>query len=225
MVVSKKPDAVIFDWDNTLVDTWPIIYAALVETFTAFDMEPWPLERVKSNVKKSMRDSFPEVFGEDWQRAADIYQRAYRSSALVDLKALDGSYLLLDALTKLDVPLFVVSNKKGDNLRAELEHLGWNHYFKNAVGAGDAVRDKPHPDPVWHAIKPHGFDVTDNIWFIGDSDVDLECAQGIGCVPILFGEHASTMPGYKADALNGFSYLYHLKNYDDVSPLLGFSDK
>ena len=49
----------------------------------------------------------------------------------------------LKLLRSQDVPLFVVSNKKGDNLRAELEHLDWNHYFLNAVGAGDAAATFP----------------------------------------------------------------------------------
>lgn len=222
MVTGKRPDAVIFDWDNTLVDTWPIIYGALVKTFESFNMEPWPLERVKSNVKKSMRDAFPEVFGEEWTRAADIYQSAYRESALANLNPLDGSEALLQAFQKLDVPMFVVSNKKGDNLRAELDHLGWNHYFKHAVGAGDAKKDKPNPEPVWHALKPHGFENASNIWFIGDSDVDLECAGKTGCIPILFGPHAATMPGYTPESLNGHTYLHHLQDYADIQPLIRF---
>ena len=28
----KKPKAIVFDWDNTLVDTWPIIHMAINQT-------------------------------------------------------------------------------------------------------------------------------------------------------------------------------------------------
>jgi phosphoglycolate phosphatase len=34
------PRAILFDWDNTLVDTWPTILDALNTTFEAFHMAP-----------------------------------------------------------------------------------------------------------------------------------------------------------------------------------------
>ncbi len=58
-----KPKAVIFDWDNTLVDTWPLIQAAIDATMRATGREEWGLEKVRNNVHKSMRESFPKIFG------------------------------------------------------------------------------------------------------------------------------------------------------------------
>ena len=65
----KRPDAIIFDWDNTLVDTWPVIHAALFETFTAMGHVPWTLEETKARVALSMRESFPKLFGDRWAAA------------------------------------------------------------------------------------------------------------------------------------------------------------
>ena len=36
-----RPKAVLFDWDNTLVDSWAVIHAALNETLTAMDHPNW----------------------------------------------------------------------------------------------------------------------------------------------------------------------------------------
>ena len=58
------PRAFLFDWDNTLVDSWPIIHDALNVTLTAFGKEPWSLDETRSRVRKSMRDSFPKLFGD-----------------------------------------------------------------------------------------------------------------------------------------------------------------
>ena len=222
MVALNKPDAVIFDWDNTLVDTWPIIYAALVQTFEAFDMEPWSLDMVKSNVKKSMRDSFPLVFGDEWQKAGEIYQQSYRATALENLTPLAAAEKTLQMLKAQAIPLFIVSNKKGDQLRREVTHLGWDHYFLSVVGAGDAANDKPKTDPVWHAVKPHGFEEAGNMWFIGDSDADIECAHNLGCKAMLYGEHAKTLPDYTPNSLSGFDFIYHADNHDDLQTLLDF---
>ena len=70
----KKPKAIVFDWDNTLVDTWPLIQHSIDTTMTSMGREPWGLERVRDNVHKSMRESFPEIFGSDWEKAGEIYK-------------------------------------------------------------------------------------------------------------------------------------------------------
>ena len=69
----RKPRALIFDWDNTLVDTWPTIHEALSHTFEAMGVEPWTLEQTRQRVRRSMRESFPELFGDRWTHARDIF--------------------------------------------------------------------------------------------------------------------------------------------------------
>nr|AEQ20353.1 putative phosphatase [uncultured bacterium CSL1] len=184
--VLPKPRAVIFDWDNTLVDTWPIIHEALHHTFVAMQVEPWPLEVTMKRVRKSMRDSFPEIFGENWHAAAEIYQQQYRANQL-KLTALPGAEELIRAVHDAGLYSVVVSNKKGPNLRREIEHLGWGPWFHKVVGADDAARDKPFADPVHMALEGSNITPAPDVWFIGDSEVDLECAKNTGCTPILYG--------------------------------------
>ena len=183
-----KPKAILFDWDNTLVNTWPVIHEALHNTFTQMGQEPWTLDMVKKRVSRSMRDSFPIVFGEDWQRASEIYQKQYRSIHLQKLEAYKNAEETLIALSKLPVYVAVVSNKKGPNLRKEAEHLGWTKYFKKLVGADDTARDKPFPDPVHSALEGSGVKAGPDVWFVGDSVVDMEVAHVTGCVPMWYGE-------------------------------------
>ena len=38
-----RPRALLFDWDNTLVDTWGAIHHALTVTFEAMGETPWTL--------------------------------------------------------------------------------------------------------------------------------------------------------------------------------------
>lgn len=220
MVDLPKPTAIIFDWDNTLVDTWPIIHAALVETFTALGKEPWTIEMTRARVRKSMRDSFPEVFGENWQAAGEVYQKAYRANHLSDLTPLPGAKTLLDTIASYRIPSFVVSNKKGGNLRQEIAHLGWNDYFLGISGADDAAKDKPHPDPVHFALKQAEIEPHAGIWFIGDSDIDLECAKNTNCIPILYGAEAAAHAEYTPTHYQTFPYQAHWHNHDEAITLL-----
>ena len=86
----SAPKAIIFDWDNTLVDTWPVIHEALNKTFAQMGHKPWTIDMVKQKVARSMRDSFPDVFGKDWQEATEICQQSFRAIHLQRLKALPG---------------------------------------------------------------------------------------------------------------------------------------
>lgn len=203
-----KPDAIIFDWDNTLVDTWPTIHEALNHTLAGMGHPEWPIEKVRSEVKKSMRDAFPAMFGEQWEEAAQHYQDYYRSIHLTNLQFLPQADAVLNALRRHDVFLAVVSNKRGVNLRKEIDHLGWNGYFDAVVGADDAAFDKPHAAPVEMALGQGDIALGDSVWFIGDTIIDLECAQNTNTVPILYGPVETDGGQYL-----GFPFRHHARDH------------
>ncbi|MGY9014340.1 MAG: HAD family hydrolase, partial [Rhodospirillales bacterium] len=139
----SRPKAIIFDWDNTLVDSWKTIHQALNATLTNFGLEPWSLEYTKANVQKSMRDSFPGLFGNHWEKAGEFFYEQYEAIHIETLSPLEGAEQTLVALKKEGIYLAVVSNKKGNYLRQEVTHLGWDTFFGQIVGALDAEQDKP----------------------------------------------------------------------------------
>ncbi|MBU6339475.1 MAG: HAD hydrolase-like protein [Rickettsiales bacterium] len=218
----SKPKAIIFDWDNTLVDTWPLIHYAIDRTMIAMNREPWGLEKVRDTIHKSMRESFPAIFGDDWQKAGEIYKNAYRSSNLEKLVFLPNAIELIDAIEEKGILQFVVSNKIGATLRKEAENLGIAQKFFALVGAGDAVADKPSRHPVEFALIGSDLDPKkDEIWFVGDTITDLECAYNSGCRPIILGfsenQVSKTIPH---EALKGIDDKGFVPLYFDHSELI-----
>lgn len=209
-----KPDAILFDWDNTLVDTWPLIHRALNMTLQHMEHPAWSIEKVKSNVTKSMRDSFPEMFAERWEEAALHYQQSYRSINLQSLVALDGAEAMLAEAARV-AKLGVVSNKRGDSLRKELQHIGWEKYFGTAVGAGDAARDKPAGDPAHMALKAMGMPESACVWFVGDTVVDIECAKHIGATAVLYGDHAT-----EGNLFEGVPFAAQVRSHAELAALI-----
>jgi phosphoglycolate phosphatase len=183
-----RPDAVIFDWDNTLIDSWHAIQDAQNHTFAAFGLAPWTLEETKMRVRGSMRDTYPQLFGERWLEAGRIFYQRFAERHLETLLPLPGAAEMLADLTAAGVTLAVVSNKKGDYLRQEAAQLGWDRWFRRLVGAFDAARDKPAVEPVLLALDGSGVEPGRRVWFVGDADIDLECATNAGCIPILMRE-------------------------------------
>lgn len=181
----QRPPAIIFDWDNTLVDTWSIIHHALDVTFNAMGHRPWTLEEVRDRVRASARDTFPRLFGARAEHAMEIFYDAFERHHLVHLRALEGAEPMLEALQDSEILLTVLSNKKGELLRREADHLGWTPYFHRLVGANDAVRDKPAIESVEMALADSGVGLGPSVWFVGDTDMDMECALRAGCQPVL----------------------------------------
>jgi phosphoglycolate phosphatase len=183
----RRPRAILFDWDNTLVDSWGTIHEALNLVMAAMERPLWSLDETRRKVRLSLRDSFPLHFGARWEEARQLYLDHFRAIHLDRLRALPGRAELLHGLAGDGVYLGVVSNKTGAVLRLEAERLGWAALFGMIVGAGDAEADKPHPAPVRLALGPSGLTAGEAVWLVGDTGVDMQCARDSGCVPVLLG--------------------------------------
>jgi phosphoglycolate phosphatase len=190
--IENKPDAIIFDWDDTLADNWESIHGALNESLKAMDHKTWSLEKTKSNVRRSLRDSFPDMFGDRWKDAADIFYNHISSNHLETLKPLYFAEKLLEQLMNSKIILGIVSNKTGDLLRAECDHLGWSNYFINIIGANDSVKDKPAPDPIFLCLEGSGLKPNLDTWYVGDAPTDIECAINAGVTGVLIKNSAIT---------------------------------
>lgn len=197
----RPPKAVLFDWDNTLIESWGVIHESMNLTLAAMGHQVWTREETESRVRASLRDTFPSLFGPRWKEAEKVFYDSFEAIHLAHLKPVPGAADLLADLAGRGCYLAVVSNKRGHFLRREAEHLGWSRYFGKLAGAGDAARDKPAADHVELALSAGGPPAGPEVWFVGDADIDLICAKNTGCRPILLrakspepGEFAAAVP-------------------------------
>jgi phosphoglycolate phosphatase len=181
----ERPEAVLFDWDGTLIDNWPVIHAALNATLQSHGQAPWSMAETYARISGSQRDSFPIIFGADWQAARDQFYGEFERRHLSELRVLPGAEDLLRATQAAGFYLAVVSNKQGRYLRQEAEHLGWGHYFSQIIGAGDAHEDKPSAAPIHLALDGTQIAPSESVWLIGDSVTDVRCARNAGCLAVI----------------------------------------
>lgn len=185
LIAPGRPRAILFDWDNTLVDTWECIRDATNATLRHMGHAEWSLDETKDRVAASLRDSFPVLFGDRWPEAREVFYQAFKAIHLERLQPLPGAQAMLEDLAASGIYLGVVSNKNGDLLRLEADHLGWTRFFGRLVGANDAAADKPSDAPVHMALEGSGIPPGPAVWMVGDTGVDLECAGRAGCLPVL----------------------------------------
>jgi phosphoglycolate phosphatase len=175
----------LYDWDNTLVDGWAGITAALNAVFSAFGHPSWTAEDTRNRVRVSLRDSFPAMFGDRWEQARDIFYDSLTRQHLNHVAPMAGVPDVLEAGARW--PQGVVSNKAGAFLRREVAHLGWNRFFGPVVGAGDATADKPDPAPLLLALSRMGHKADRSVWYMGDTALDMHAAKAAGATAVLIG--------------------------------------
>jgi len=210
--MNKKilPKAIIFDWDNTLTNTWPLINYSMNKMLREMGHQEWSDEKIKARTHLSMRDYFPQLFGDKWQEAGKIYVNAYHEKNLEKLEFLPRALELLDLLNAKNIQLFVISNKRGKTLREEAENFAVTDKFVRIIGSHDATEDKPSTKVVDFTLDGTNLDPkNDLIWFIGDSEVDLQCAINSTCVPVLFGQEQNISKKLKEKSL-------HFKNHEKL---------
>ena len=129
----RPPRAILFDWDNTLVDSWATIHEALNFLMRAMDK---PLngrsQDTKERVRLSLRESLPAAFrralGGGAARSISTRFRAIHLERLTPLPGPRGDCCA--TWPGQGIYLGVVSNKTGELLRREVARLGWSALFR-----------------------------------------------------------------------------------------------
>jgi len=213
----KKPDAIFFDWDGTLVDSLPALHNYYNHVLTVFEKPSITLEQAKNNIRRSAREVFPEVFGDRSEDALKVFYDYVADKHIDHLAPFVDSHEFMDGLSRYGIPLGSVSNKKHSFLIKEITHLGWDKYLVSNIGAGVAAKDKPEPDPLVMAIEKIGLSPAKNvIWYVGDTETDIQAAIAAGCQPIFIEHGLGTREDCQKHGLNPF----FVKNLSELADLV-----
>ena len=183
-IVKFSPKAILFDWDNTLVNNWDPIIISYNETLKSLGLKKQSKEETLKNAKYSLRETFPRVFKDDWKKAKKIFYVVFKKIHLKKIKPMPKAEKILKIIKKKKIACGVISNKDGDLLRKEINKLGWKKYFKIFVVANEAKKDKPSKYPLLLALNKISLKPNKNIWYVGDNEIDVEFAKNNKCSSI-----------------------------------------
>ncbi len=142
-------DAVIFDFDGTLVDTMPLHYEAYRRTFAEIDIELAPADYY-DHVGGAARETIPRFLRgrpSRWSVTQIHARKQEHADAL--LRTQDVPRLATSALLPLlhgRVPMAIASSGSRPAIELVLERLGWTAYFEAVVTGADVPHGKPAPD-------------------------------------------------------------------------------
>lgn len=204
-IVNSNIKLIIFDFDNTLVETSEIIQNSLYETFIKYSNQN-ALALLEKYRNRALQDYFPIVFGHKWQEAAKYFYSQYQMNT-DKIAIIDNAPYILNFLKKQQIACVLLSNKSEFLLSKDIDNLGWNHFFKLIVGTKENFPFKPDSATVDFITHELDIENRQEILFVGDSNVDMLCAKNSGCISVFFDrsnnrhQMSNLFPDYKIRSL------------------------
>jgi HAD superfamily hydrolase (TIGR01509 family) len=189
---AQKIKGVIFDLDQTLIDSLQAFTEAFNRGIKQFGLDPVAQEKLASFLDKGWRmgrmllETYPSVFsGEETLKACqDGIRKAYLElePEMVVLKS--GVKRTLRSLKEKGVKIGIVTGRmsKGDGKWLELRRLNIHHYVDAMVTAAEAAA-KPAPDGLILCVKALGL-LTQECVYIGDSRLDIRAGKEAGLLTV-----------------------------------------
>lgn len=187
--MKNYPKLIILDWDNTLIQTKPAFLKTINHVMDKYGFPEWNVTRVKyGDSTKSLKENFPIIFKENSEKAYTDYLNYYKDEGYKLIKQMNGAENFLKKLTNCNIKFCIATNKDRELLINEIKKCYPKFEFANVLANGDTKNNKPSPDPILKIMESFDFELnSENVWLIGDSETDLQCAISAHCKPILFG--------------------------------------
>jgi HAD superfamily hydrolase (TIGR01509 family) len=173
----RLPEAAVFDWDGTLVDTLDMIYRANVVALGAQGISmsrSWFLERYTPDWRTSYRElGVPEHL---WDTTSERW--AVEMSRMRP-RAMPWARGALRRLRRHGIRTGLVTASTRAVVVPSLARLNFEGVFDTAWFADDLVNGKPHPEGLLRALDELGVAAARTV-YVGDTTVDLEMARAAG---------------------------------------------
>ncbi len=189
MTQRLRRDILVFDLDGTLVDSAPDIAAAVNALFAELSL---PGVEVPV-IRRMIGDGAPVLLERALlhvgaaHKAADLMARFsvhYGENAVKLARLYPEVTETLTALRKAGCRLGVCTNKPIGPTRAVLAAFGLDSLIEAVIGGDSLPQRKPQPEPLLTVIRALG-GTPDRAVLIGDSAVDLACAEAVGIPAII----------------------------------------
>ncbi|QOG02796.1 HAD family hydrolase [Flavobacterium sp. MDT1-60] len=183
-----KYKGIIFDLDGTLVNSLEDISDAMNTVLTDLNYPTHTYEAYQYFIGSGLRNLVSKALPASNNSENEIevcFQNMiteYRKICTLKTKPYAGIVELLDDLVSRDIKLAVFSNK-ADELTKKIASEIFPDYFNTAVGLSTEALKKPNPFEAIEISKNWNLK-TEEIIFIGDSDIDMLTATNANMFPL-----------------------------------------
>ncbi len=172
--------AIIFDWDGTLADTVPFMFAATETVMSELGIAV-SFEQYRSQFTPDWRDLYRRLLvpAERVEAAGRRWWSIYRG--IQDAPLLPGAASAVRRLDSAGYRLGLVTAGDRANIEPQLRRHGLAGLLGVCVFGDDLVESKPHPAPLQLALA--GLAMTGSAVdsaYVGDAPDDMRMAHAVG---------------------------------------------
>lgn len=209
----------IFDFDGTLADSQQCSILATQAAFKASGYAIPTEEQITHFMGIPIEQSFQEMTTtalstEDLQTLITSFRAYYKQFENESLTLFPNITDVLATLQKQQALCFVVSSKKTDVLKRNLQQLHIDMYFKDCIGSDQVQHYKPHPEGILLLLERYDLQSAECV-MIGDAIFDIQMGKAANCrtCAVTWGSHTKAtlqmeQPDFIVDQVKG---LLHIK--------------
>lgn len=175
--LTQARDAVVFDLDGVIVDSFAVMSEAFAIAYAEVVGDgPAPFEEYRRHLGRYFPDIM-RIMDLPLAMEEPFVRESYRLADQVTV--FDGIVELLLTLRVRGLRLAIATGKSGPRARSLLDRLGLLPFFAHVIGSDEVARPKPAPDMVRLALEL--MDVpAERAIMVGDAPTDLASAKGAG---------------------------------------------
>lgn len=190
----------IWDLDGTLLNSYDVITSSLVILTKRYNIEE-PYDSIYKQVKQTSVSNYlnkmETITGIKASSLKDEYS-LITDSKKYEITLEKNAKEVLEALNKSGKQNFVFTHR-GATTNPVLENLDIKKYFVEIVSSVDGFPKKPDPSAINYLVDKYHLSKEETC-YVGDRNLDMECARNAGITTILYKEENSyVIPDGKED--------------------------
>ena len=176
---ANRPGLIIFDWDQTLWNSWNFHVKTIGRTASSMGVEPPSEEEVASSFIVPFVRHVGNLFPHNPDGAMETYMAMYIEHIQDSGGLFPEVADTLSALKGAGYRLALFSDKRQKYGRMELEISGIGNLFDHVRFLDNRRPYKPHPMGMQRVLSALASEPSDAM-YVGDSPVDIQCARNCG---------------------------------------------
>ncbi len=187
---------IAWDFDGTLIDTYPNLVRIYIETLNSFGYSA-PREEISFNLANSMlyaHEVYAERFGVDLNELRERYTKLRASNGLCidEMRAYPGVAETLKAIKESGGRNHLYTNRNQLALQY-LEVFNLLQYFDGFVTSENIRKIKPAPDGMYVLFEQFGIS-PEKMLMVGDRAVDIDAAKAAGADACFYNTNGIAVP-------------------------------
>ncbi len=187
---------IVWDFDGTLVDTYPWFTRIYQETLKEFGyVVPGEEIRAKLLISAECANVFyNETYGIDLDRLGKRYGDLKKENGLCvdEMKVYPGVELVLKTIKERGGRNYLYTNRDRSALQY-LEAYGLLQYFDGFVTAENVKKLKPAPEGMYILFEQYGI-TPERMLMIGDRELDVDAAKAVGADACFYNTNGIEIP-------------------------------